>query len=180
MKNATEQMGWSGRIFKNTECHLWNAKKTRGKNRTFWPWFLTIFCSKTTTYSGWPVSFALRTTIRHQNYTLNVPWGYKNDVVKTHWFLGGGVFLLKTDLKIHIFEFSPPLFHIGSAIISVRHIAVLLQHYQLIRIVRNKTFKLVVVWELYSEQLFNCLDKIFFHNQSWFEESHCSSFILCD
>lgn len=29
----------------------------------------------------------------HPYYRLHVPWVDKNDVVKTHWFLGGGVFL---------------------------------------------------------------------------------------
>jgi len=62
--------------------------------------------------------------------------------VKTHWFLSGGVFL-------SIESYSNPLFKdlilrscmIKAGIISVRHIIVLLQLYQSVKIVRNKAFK---------------------------------------
>ena len=50
--------------------------------------------------------------------------------------------------RITIIRFSNPnlrSFKIKRDVISVRHLVVLLQLYQLVKIVRNKTFKLVVV-----------------------------------
>ena len=46
----------------------------------------------------------------HQDNCLNVPWVDKNDVMRTHWFLGGGLFFLETDSDIRFFENLTPLF----------------------------------------------------------------------
>ena len=56
--------------------------------------------------------------------------------------------------------FLKPIFALSrsSGIIFGRDTIVLLQLYQSVKIVRNKTFKLVVAWELYSEQLYTSLD----------------------
>lgn len=61
---------------------------------------------------------------------INVPWVDKNDVVKTYWFLGGGVFFSKTGYNDPLFEILTSALYDQKYIIFVRHFEVLLQLYQ--------------------------------------------------